>query len=268
MFETMMPLFETSLNTIGNSIYIGLLVYSYWYAFYKPTADDLIIRTNNLENKQDMLYQAIGKLRNIIEIDKDLSNDQIEQLKQIKKEIQSINKILNIKQTKYEDEDDDEEDQDEYDEDEDDDDESNNQESDDTIPSPKNKPALPVQNHISFPHFFILNDKNFKQTKITHDTYQLRFIGDDLRIISNQLAKFMKVKLGTCMEFDEAYDYVYNYIQENEITNISEDTQLSRLFCMTENEDYEYSDSILIKVLKKMLEPHFKKITAECITSK
>ena len=255
MFETMMPLFETSLNTIGNSIYVGLLVYSYWYAFYKPTADDLIIRTNNLENKQEILYQAIGKLRNIIEIDKDLSDEQNEQLKQIKQEIKAINKILQVQNSDTESDteivsDDSEED------------------SDDTIASPKNNPALPVQNHIAFPHFFILNDKNFKQTKITHDTYQLRFIGDDLRIISNQLAKFMKVKLGTCMEFDEAYDYVYNYIQENEITNISEDTQLSRLFGMTENEDYEYSDSMLIKVLKKMLEPHFKKITAECITSK
>jgi hypothetical protein len=250
MFETMMEHFETALNTIGNSIYIGLLVYSYWYAFYKPTINDLITRTNNLEGKQEILYQAIGKLRNIIEIDKDFSNDQTEQLKEIKKEIQAINKILNIKQTKYEDEDEDEE-------------ESNSEESDDTIPSPKNKPALPVQNHIVFPHFFILNDKNFKQTKLTHDTYQLRFIGDDLRIISNQLAKFMRVKLGTCMEFDEAYDYVYNYIQENEITNISEDAQLSRLFGITENEDYEYSDSMLIKVLKKMMEPHFKKISYE-----
>jgi hypothetical protein len=250
MSETMMPLFENALNTIGNSIYIGLLVYSYWYAFYKPTADDLITRTNNLENKQEILYQAIGKLRNIIEIDKDLSNDQTGQLKEIKKEIQAINKILNIKQTKYEDEDEDEE-------------ESNSEESDDTIPSPKNKPALPVQNHIVFPHFFILNDKNFKQTKLTHDTYQLRFIGDDLRIISNQLAKFMRVKLGTCMEFDDVYNYVYNYIQENEITNISDDAQLSRLFGITENEDYEYSDSMLIKVLKKMMEPHFKKISYE-----
>ena len=252
----MMELFENALNTIGNSIYIGLLVYSFWYAFYKPTADDLIMRTNNLENKQELLYQAITKVRNIINIDNDLTNDQTEQLKQITKEIQSINKLLNIKQTKYEDED------------EDDDDESNGEESDDTIPSPKNKPALPVQNHIAFPHFFVLNDKNFKQKKISDDTYELRFIGDDLRVISNQLAKFIKVKVGTCMEFEEAYNYVYNYIQENDIIDISEDAQLCRLFGITGNEDYEYSDSMLIKVLKKMLEPHFKKITAECITSK
>lgn len=251
-----MELFENALNTIGNSIYIGLLVYSFWYAFYKPTADDLIMRTNNLENKQELLYQAITKVRNIINIDNDLTNDQTEQLKQITKEIQSINKLLNIKQTKYEDED------------EDDDDESNGEESDDTIPSPKNKPALPVQNHIAFPHFFVLNDKNFKQKKISDDTYELRFIGDDLRVISNQLAKFIKVKVGTCMEFEEAYNYVYNYIQENDIIDISEDAQLCRLFGITGNEDYEYSDSMLIKVLKKMLEPHFKKITAECITSK
>jgi peptidoglycan hydrolase-like protein with peptidoglycan-binding domain len=251
MFETMMEHFETALNTIGNSIYIGLLVYSYWYAFYKPTINDLITRTNNLEGKQEILYQAIGKLRNIIEIDKDFSNDQTEQLKEIKKEIQAINKILNIKPSNDTD---------------DDNDESNSQESDDTIPSPKNKPALPVQNHIVFPHFFVLNDKNFKQKKISDDTYELRFIGDDLRVISNQLAKFIKVKVGTCMEFEEAYNYVYNYIQENDIINISEDTQLCRLFGITGNEDYEYSDSMIIKVLKKMLEPHFKKITYECVT--
>jgi peptidoglycan hydrolase-like protein with peptidoglycan-binding domain len=255
MFETMMPLFETALNTIGNSIYIGLLAYSFCYAFYKPTINDLIIRTNNLENKQELLYQAITKVRNIINIDNDLTNDQTEQLKEIKKEIQAINKILNIKHNASDDDDDDESNSD-----------SNGEESDDTIPSPKNKPALPVQNHIIFPHFFVLNDKNFKQKKISDDTYELRFIGDDLRVISNQLAKFIKVKVGTCMEFEEAYNYVYNYIQENDIIDISEDAQLCRLFGITGNEDYEYSDSMIIKVLKKMLEPHFKKITYECVT--
>jgi peptidoglycan hydrolase-like protein with peptidoglycan-binding domain len=257
MFETSFEFIGLALDSIVNSIYIGLLAYSFCYAFYKPTINDLITRTNNLEGKQDILYQAIGKLKNIIEIDKDLSNDQIEQLKEIKKEIQAINKILNIKPSNDTDDDDDESNSD-----------SNGEESDDTIPSPKNKPALPVQNHIVFPHFFILNDKNFKQKKISDNTYELRFIGDDLRIISNQLAKFIKVKVGTCMEFEEAYNYVYNYIQENDIIDISEDTQLCRLFGITGNEDYEYSDSMIIKVLKKMLEPHFKKITYECVTSK
>jgi peptidoglycan hydrolase-like protein with peptidoglycan-binding domain len=263
MFETSFEFIGLAVDSIVNSIYIGLLAYSFCYAFYKPTINDLITRTNNLEGKQEILYQAIGKLRNIIEIDKDFSNDQTEQLKEIKKEIQAINKILNIKQTKYDDED---EDEDEDEDDEESTSDSNDQESDDTIPSPKNKPALPVQNHIVFPHFFILNDKNFKQKKISDNTYELRFIGDDLRVISNQLAKFIKVKVGTCMEFEEAYNYVYNYIQENDIINISEDTQLCRLFGITGNEDYECSDSMIIKVLKKMLEPHFKKITYECVT--
>ena len=246
MFETTMDLFEKVANSLDNSIYIGLLAYSFWYDFYKPTIDRLILKTKCLEDKQEILYQAMGKLKNIINIDNDLSIEQTEQLNQIQQEINAINKILNIKQP-------------------DADDESNisEGESDESIPSPKNKPALPVQNHIVFPHFFILNDKNFQQRKLTNSTYQLRFIGDDLRIISNQLAKFMGVKVGTCIEFDEAYDVVYKYIQENEITNISEDNQLSRLFGITENEDYEYSDSMLIKVLKKMIEPHFKKISYE-----
>ena len=255
MFEITMTLIETLFSYLVCFIYIGLVVYAFWYRLKTPTNYQLDMKIKILENKQDILYQAIGKLKNIIEIDKDLSNDQIEQLKEIKKEIQAINKILNIKPSN--DTDDDESNSDSY-----------GEESDDTISSPKNKPALPVQNHIVFPHFFILNDKNFKQKKISDNTYELRFIGDDLRVISNQLAKFIKVKVGTCMEFEEAYNYVYNYIQENDIIDISKDTQLCRLFGITGNEDYEYSDSMIIKVLKKMLEPHFKKITYECVTSK
>jgi hypothetical protein len=230
-----------------------MLAYSIAYALYKPKFDYLEIKIDSLENLQDILHQGLIKLKNIMDTDNDLSNDQTNQLKEIKKEIQVINKILNIKQSIKDDESNSD---------------SNDQESDDTILSPKNKPALPVQNHIIFPQFFILNDKNFKQKKISDHTYELRFIGDDLRVISNQLAKFIKVNIGTCMEFEEAYNCVYNYIQDNDIIDISEDTQLCRLFGITGNEDYEYSDSMIIKILKKILEPHFKKITYECITSK
>jgi hypothetical protein len=78
-----------------------------------------------------------------------------------------------------------------------------------------------------------------------------------LILISNQLSKLLKVKSGTCMEFDEAYELIFNYIQDNDIVNLAEDSKLCKLFGINENEDYENSDSTLIKVLKKILEPHF-----------
>lgn len=250
MFETTLDLLNQSFDSLINSIYIGLLVYAYLYAFNKPTTVQLIDKTNSLEYKQDILHQAIVKLRNIITIDDNLKQEQTEQLKKIQKEINSIKQILDSTQLKKE---------------SDSDTSVSNSEQEDSIPSPKNKPALPVQNHITFPHFFILNNKNFKQTKLTDDTFELRFIGDDLRLISNQLAKFLKVKSGTCMEFDEAYELVFNYLQDNDIINIAEDSKLCKLFGINENEDYENSDSTLIKILKKILEPHFKKISYEYI---
>lgn len=251
MFERNLDLLSQAFDTLINSIYIGLLVYSYLYAFNKPTIDHLIEKVSSLEYKQDILHQAIQKLQNIISIDYDIQNKQMEQLKKIQKEINSIKQILDSNQLKCEsDTDTPVSETEEY--------------SDDTIPYTKNKPALPLQNHIKFPNLFILNDNNFKQTKLTDDTYELRFIGDDLRLISNQLAKFLKVKSGTCMDFDEAYELVFNYLQDNDIINIADDSKLCKLFGINENEDYENSDSILIKFLKKILEPHLKKITYEC----
>lgn len=249
----MFDLLAKAFDSLINSIYIGLLVYAYLYALNKPTTDHLIEKIKSLEYKQDLLHQAIQKLRNIIGIDDSLQEEQTDQLKKIQKEINSIKKILHCnKLNEYSDSDA----------------PVSDSEQEDSIPSPKNKPALPVQNHITFPHFFILNEKNFKQTKITDDTYELKFIGDDLRLISNQLSKFLKVKSGTCMEFDEAYELVFNYLQDNDIVNIAEDYKLCKLFGINENEDYENSDSTLIKILKKILEPHFRKITYEYIVNK
>lgn len=250
MIETNFDLFTKAFDSLINSIYIGLLVYAYLYAFNKLTTDHLIDKITSLEYKQDLLHQAIQKLRNIITLDDTFQQEQTEQLKKIQQEINSIKQILDSNRLKYEPECESEVD------------------SEDTIKSTKNKPVLPLQTHITFPHFFILDKKNFKQTKLTYDTYELRFIGDDLRIISNQLAKFLKVKSGTCMEFDEAYELIFNYIQDNDIINIADDSKLCKLFGINENEDYENSDSTLIKILKKIIEPHFRKITYEYIVNK
>ena len=193
------------------------------------------------------------KLKTIIDIDSSLSKEQTEQLNKIKKEIRSIKSIVN-NDSDYSKDSNSQEDQN---------DNQDQEELSDSNSSPKNKPVLPVQNHITFPRFFVFNEKNFKQTKISDNDYELRFIGKDLRLISNELAKFLKVKSGTCMEFDDAYVLVFNYIEENDIVNIGEDNKLSKLFGVNENEDYEYSAPVLVKYLKTILEPHFKKIAYE-----
>jgi len=256
----MMVILTNIFQSLSNNIYIGLLITAYIYAFCKPQFEYLFKISNELEKKNDILHQSIIKLKNIIDIDNELANEQSEQLKQIKKEIMSIKRIMNIEC----DENDNELSENNSSNNENENEDYEEQNSSDSNSSPKNKPALPLQNHITFPHFFIINEKNFKQNKLHDNTYQVSFIGDNLRLISNQLAKFIKVKCGTCMEFDEAYELVFHYIQDNDITNISEDTKLRRLFGINENEDYEFTDSIMIKALKKMLEPHFKKITYEC----
>lgn len=243
------------INTIINNTYIWILILANCYVFCKPQFDYLFKQVNDFEKKQDILYQSILKLKTIIDIDNSLSNEQKEQLNKIKKEISAIKSIINNDSDYYKEDSNSEEDQ--YNNKQD------QEELSDSNSSPKNKPVLPVQNHITFPRFFIFNEKNFKQTKLSDNDYEFHFIGKDLRLISNELAKFLKVKTGTCMEFDDAYELVFIYIQDNDITNIGEDSKLSKLFGINENEDYEYSAPVLVRFLKKILDPHFKKIAYE-----
>jgi hypothetical protein len=232
------------------AVYIGSLVFAFCYAICKPVVDKINNTTDDLTRKQDILHQAIIKIRNIIRIDDDLSSDQTNQLKKIRDEITTIKKILSCNRLN---------------------DLSDNDtpvSESETIESEGCKSPTPlhlhIQNHVTFPHFFIFNEQNFKQTKISNYETEFKFIGDDLRLISYQLAAFQEIKPGTCMSFDEAFKYVFMYVQRNKITNIAEDPQLCKLFGLNENEDYEQNDANLIKLLKKMLEPHFRKITYQC----
>ena len=88
------------IKSLVNMLCIGLLAFTVVNTVYQPRFDLLNRRLRTLENKQELLYLAVGKLRNIINIDNtinnDLNNKQIKKLEEIKKEIQSINKILNI----------------------------------------------------------------------------------------------------------------------------------------------------------------------------
>lgn len=151
MFETIIYLLTNVFDSLINSIYIGLLVYTYLYALNKPTTVHLIEKIKSLEYKQDLLHQAIQKLRNIITLDDSLQQEQTEQLKKIQKEINSIERILDSNRLKDE---------------SDSDVQVSDSKLEDSIPSQKNNTALPLQNHITFPHFFILNEKNFTPLKI------------------------------------------------------------------------------------------------------
>ena len=239
------------MDIILDSLYIGLLAFAYYYLYITPRINTVNDRIKYLEDRQEILYQAIIKLRNIANIDTELRNEET-------KEITKINNLLKIisKETGIE-----------YPNDISDSEkleEDNESEPTDSTSSPKNNPVLPIQNHIKFPNFWIFNDSNFKKHPLSKPhvaAYKMN--GNDIRLLSNQLSSFLKRKVGTCMEFNEVYNKILDYIHQNDITAINEDNKLRNLFGISEDEDYEYSYPELIKILTKLLEPHLKKISSE-----
>lgn len=239
MSRRMTQIITTIIYNLLDAVYIGALVFAFCYAICKPIVNKINNTTTDLTRKQDILHQAIVKIRNIIHIDDDLSAEQTEQLQQISDEIKNIKEILN----------------------EDKDNNQNNNDEEDCQPSPKDKLPFHNQTHITFPDFFILSKENCSISYLSRDeSYKINFKGNDLRLLSEQLSTFLIVNHGTCMELDEAFDLVFTYLQDNDITNITDDSLLCKLFGLNENEDYENSDSNIIKLLKKMMEPHLRKI--------
>lgn len=253
MSERIVEFMNETVNLLFNSLYIAILVTIYRYAIYNPQ-NDLFNTIDELKSNQDKLFQVIFKLRNIIRFDGELTSKQTIQLKKIKKELCIINNILdtksktNVKNTN-----------------------TNNDsrqlesEIDNTIEiNNDNNTHLPLilhkQEHITFPNYFIFNGTNLKKNKLSNNNHKLEFIGDDIRLISNELARFLKIEIGSCIEFNEVYEKVYNHIQEKQIINIGEDSSLCKLFGINENGDYEFSDTTLIVILKHLLEPHLKNI--------
>ena len=110
---------------------------------------NLINITNNIQNKQDILYKDICKIKTIIDIDNNTHSG-----------VSS----------------------------------PDNDSSDEENIIPQNYVTLPIQNHITFPHYWIFNDTNFKQIRLPHNKYEVRIFGNNLRLISNELAKFLKIK--------------------------------------------------------------------------
>jgi hypothetical protein len=243
MISKIIQSFIITFNNITYSIFIGFLTYIYLFIISKPTIDNLVLKINNLEIKQDLLYNSIVELKNIIDMEESECIDHSQQLNEIKNEIQSINKMLDKKDSIF------------Y--------LSESEDEEENLSLSKENCVLLSQNHIEFSNKLILNEKNVKQNKLTKDTIQLNFFGEDLRLVSNQLSKFLNIEIGICMEYNEVFEMVFIYVHDNEIINITEDQKLRNLFGLNENMDYEYytnSESNTINFLKKMLEPHLKKI--------
>jgi hypothetical protein len=250
MSEKMVEFMNEIIILLFNCFYIWIIVTAYRYSKNKYQIDYLTKDVNNFKNEQNKLVQIMIKLRNIIKVGDELTNDQTNQIKKIRKEIRKINNMLYFKY-EYK-----KTDLIEY---ETDDivDEENNIDTNSIFNLPIN---LHQQNHITFPKHLVFNQINLKKTKLPNNNHKIEFIGDDIKIISNELSNFLKVETGTCMEFNDAYDMVYKYIQQNDIINISEDSKLCKLFGINENGDYEFTDTTLIEILKQLLEPHFRNI--------
>ena len=240
-----------NIDIILDSLYIGLIAFSYYYLYITPHIKTINNKIEHLEYKQEILYKAIIKLRNIVNIDTELRNEETQEITKINNLLKIISNEIGIKyldnntiQPVH------------IDENEEDKDSST-----DSTPSPKNNPVLPIQNHIKFPPFRIFNDSKFKKYTLSKpNNCSYHMMVNDVRLLSTQLASFLKYKDGTCLEFDEVYEEVLNYINYNDITAFNEDHKLRNLFGISEDEDYEYSYSDLVNVLKKLLEPHLKKI--------
>jgi hypothetical protein len=254
MTEKIAEFMNEIIKLLFNCLYIWIIVTAYRYTKYKYQIDFLTKDVKNVKNEQHKLVQIMIKLRNIIKVGDELTNDQTNQIKKIRKEIRKINNILYFKYKKnkligYE--------------------TNDIKEGEDDIKEGENNNTnfiynLPItlhqQNHITFPNHLVFNQINFKKTKLSNNNHKLEIIEDEIRLISNELSNFLKIETGTCMEFNDAYDMVYKYIQENDIINIGEDSNLCKLFGINENGDYEFTDTMLIEILIQLLEPHFKNI--------
>ena len=235
------------LPAIFNLAFVGFKLYN-----------DLIVplknEINEMKVKQDMLYEEIIKLKNIINADKTTIDENKHHIKNIENEVDNMyiaygKRIDKIEEEVFKSETNTSEDEDEDDEDEDEDEES------------YKEAVTPLQNHVKFPHFTLYNASNYQKSKKNSHGFSCKYLKDQIRLISYGLAQFLNVEPGTCMTVEEVYNKMMNYISANCSRNkktkvIEMDSKLRQLFAINENEDYELKSSNLILYLK----PHLKVI--------
>jgi hypothetical protein len=120
-----------------------------------------------------------------------------------------------------------------------------------------NSKLFPLQNHISFPTNVIINNDLFKLMKkkpcssLAHP-----------KLLSDNLCKFLKLPIGTCLKNAEIIALMNQYFYDNQLFSTSNPTliemnsKLYKLFGTTEHEDYE----LTINNLEEYLLPHLKTI--------
>jgi hypothetical protein len=252
MFVTIANLIPVLVNFIFDGIYISFWFFLIGREYYRKLISPLINEMNELKKKQDILYESMQKLKVIIDIDKDAEDDMSTNINMLKRDLDSTYRVFSKRLDKIEEE--------VYINESNisDKDESNTEKSteesteESTEVYTEEKDILPIQNHITFPHFTIFEESNYKPTKEKTPFKELK---EDTRLISDQLAKYFNKKSGVCMTFNEVYTPIWEQL-DSELESI--DNKLRKLFGISENEDYEITSANL----SKYLEPHLKKLLA------
>lgn len=280
MFTTLYNVIPSILNSLFDTFYICAWFYFLSREFYRIFVYPLKQDIDSLKSQQDILYQAIKKLKDIIDIDTNSSAEQSsirfkriksdldsmyrafgKRLDKIEEKLSSKSYLYNTEQQdeEYEEEQDKEdeeheEEQDEQDEDEQDEDEQDEDDDEDEdkkLSSSDTKYILPIQNHITFPHFRIYRSNNTKKKNAKYDK-------KIPKLLSHQLCEFLGCEEGTNMYEEDVYALVFKLIKGNKkmtrLYKIKIVPKIQKLFGITENEDYEITPENLPKFLK----PHLK----------
>ena len=189
-----------------------------------------------LNKKQDILFEAIKKLKNIIDIDSCV----VEDLKnKITRELEKIN--CGVKRMDSSDEKENKEEKENKGEKE-------NKEEEILIENNIENGVYPIQSHISFPHYIIYSSiMNKSKSKVISK--------DGSKILSKQLCDFLSCEHGTTMGIRDVSNSVLELCNVKKRTGKIQMTQkLRKLFGIMKHEDYEVTvDNLLI-----FLEPHLK----------
>ena len=290
MFVTLHNFISTVLNVLFDTFYICAWFCFLSREFYKIYVYPLNQDIETLKFQQDILYKAIKKLKNIIDIDNSSSAQQLKsKFNHIKSDLDSMYRTFgkrldkiedelssksypykNNCESDYEDGEEDEEEEDEQSEEEEDEqseeeedeqsdkqDEEENEEkqseneeeqSENASSSDNSSCILPIQNHITFPHFIIFGSNN--SNKKCEKTLP--------KLLSHQLCRFLNCELGTTMHEKDIYADVLKQIKGNKnitrLHKIKIVPAIQKLFGISENEDYE----ITLENLPKFIKPHIK----------
>jgi hypothetical protein len=252
MFLTAYNLTQAIINIIHVSLWILFVLSEFYNNFIVPLKRD----ADTCKKKHDILYESIQKLKTIVDIDKGTLDTLEVNFDLLKRDIDvmysSLSKRINkIEQELLTDETDVSEKEDTEDLNENSSEELNkdyNEVSNEE--SSIEKDVLPIQNHITFPHYTMFDDSNYKTSNTKSGCRTLK---DNTRLLSIQLSRFLNKAEGSCMTFEEVYAPMWQMIDSE--TDLNE-RNLRKLFGITENKDYDITKDNL----DKYLEPHLKKL--------